>query len=82
MSPMSPSSLGHGGQYDTKHSLFHWILRTAFAGERICFFYVDQPVHLAHGIVLWHSPGSLTRRNIWDTAEYKRVSHAFEGMCV
>ena len=28
------------------------------------------------------SPGSLTKRRIWDTAGYKRVSHAFGGMCV
>ena len=27
-------------------------------------------------------PGSLTRRKLWDTAGYKRVSRAFEGMCV
>ena len=27
-------------------------------------------------------PGSLTRRKIWDTAGYKRVSRAFEGMRV
>ena len=33
-------------------------------------------------IVLWYSPGSLTRRKIWDTAGYQRVSHAFEGMCI
>ena len=32
--------------------------------------------------VLWHSPGSLARRKIWNTAGYKRVSHVFEGMCV
>ena len=30
----------------------------------------------------WHSPGSLTRRRVWDTAGYKRVAPAFEGMCV
>ena len=24
----------------------------------------------------------VTRRNVWDTAGYKRVSHAFEGTCV
>ena len=34
------------------------------------------------GLVLWYSPGSLTRRKIWDTAGYKRVSHAFDGMCI
>ena len=32
--------------------------------------------------MLWYSSGSLTRRNIWDTAGYKSVSHVFEGMCV
>ena len=34
------------------------------------------------GLVLWYSTGSLARLNMWDTAGYKRVSHAFEGMCV
>ena len=34
------------------------------------------------GLVLWYPPGSLTRRKIWDTAGYKRVSLAFGGMCV
>ena len=33
-------------------------------------------------LMLRYFPGSLTRRNMWDTAGYKRVSHAFEGMCV
>ena len=32
--------------------------------------------------MLGYSPGSPTRRKIWDTAGYKRVSYAFEGMCV
>ena len=42
------------------------------------------PAYTAHQgeLVLWHSPGSLTRRKIWDTAGHKRVSHAFEGMYV
>ena len=31
--------------------------------------------------MLWYSPWSLTRRKIWDTAGYKRVSRAFAGMC-
>ena len=26
--------------------------------------------------MLWHSPGSLTGRNIWDRAGYKRVSRS------
>ena len=34
------------------------------------------------GPVLWYSTGSLKRRKIRDTAGYKRVSHAFEGVCV
>ena len=33
-------------------------------------------------LLLWYCPGSLARRKVWDTAGYKRVSHAFEGMCV
>ena len=32
---MSPSSIGHGGQHDTKYSPFDWILRVAFAEEKI-----------------------------------------------
>ena len=40
----------------------------------------SKRLSLRGGLVLWYSPGSLTRRKIWDTAGYTRVSHAFEGL--
>ena len=44
---MSPSSIGHGGQYNnTKYSPFDWILRAAFAGES--FFFLREPACKAH----------------------------------
>ena len=36
-----PSSIGHGGHYDTKYSLFDSILRAVFVVERTCFLVLE-----------------------------------------